>query len=48
MELATRLGVGRQRMYVLLQKGEIPGAKLIGGRWRIHIATVDKWLKETT
>jgi excisionase family DNA binding protein len=34
-EAATLLGVSRQRVVVLCQRGQLPGARLAFGRWWI-------------
>lgn len=42
-EAADYLRVHRNTISLLLQRGELPGAK-IGGHWRIHKPTLDKFL----
>jgi len=39
-EAAVLLGVSRQRVVVLCQKGQLPGARLAFGRWWIPRAAV--------
>ena len=34
-EFADRLDLHRETLYMLLQDGEVPGARKVGGTWRI-------------
>jgi excisionase family DNA binding protein len=34
-DFANRLDLHRETLYLLLQDGEVPGARKIGGEWRI-------------
>jgi excisionase family DNA binding protein len=43
-ELATLLRVNRKTVYDALSRGEIPGARRIGGRYRILREAVIQWL----
>jgi excisionase family DNA binding protein len=41
-ELANRIRCHRETVYEMLQGGEVPGARKIGGRWRIPEKAVDE------
>lgn len=43
-EAADLLRMSRRTLYALLKGGEIPGAKQIGGVWRVNRATLLRWL----
>jgi excisionase family DNA binding protein len=43
-ELATMLRVNRKTVYDALSRAEIPGARRVGGRYRIHRDAVLEWL----
>lgn len=45
-ELAALLRMNVWTVYEHLKAGIIPGAKKIGGSWRIHRDTVIEWIKE--
>jgi len=45
-ELAALLRVNRKTVYEALARGEIPGARRIGGRYRILRTTVLRWLDD--
>lgn len=44
-ELAALLRLNRKTLYDALKRGEIPGARLVAGRYRIHRDTVLGWLR---
>lgn len=43
-QVAKLLSCSRQHCYQLLEAGEIPHARKIGGRWHIAIEPFDRWL----
>lgn len=43
-ELAHRLHVPSRRLALWAKRGELPGAALIGGRWRVKTRVVDRWI----
>ena len=43
-ELATLLRVNRKTVYDAISRGEMPGARRIGGRYRILRTAVLEWL----
>jgi excisionase family DNA binding protein len=45
-ELAALLRLNRKTVYDALKRGEIPGARLVAGRYRIHRDTVVGWLRQ--
>lgn len=45
VELADYLGIGRNRAYELLNKGEIKGFR-IGSTWRVSKEAVEKFIYE--
>lgn len=45
LELAECLGIGRNKAYGLLRKGEIKGFR-IGSVWKVSQEAVDKYIRE--
>ena len=45
-ELAALLRLNRKTVYDALKRGEIPGVRLVAGRYRIHRDTVLAWLSQ--
>jgi len=45
-ELAALLRLNRKTLYDALKRGEIPGARCVAGRYRIHRDTVVEWLRQ--
>lgn len=43
-ELAQRLHVPVRKLALWAKRGELPGATLIGGRWRVKTRVVDRWI----
>jgi excisionase family DNA binding protein len=41
-EFADQLGMHRQTLYLKLKEGEIPGARKVGGRWKIPRWALDE------
>jgi excisionase family DNA binding protein len=41
-DVADELGVHRNTVYKLIKRGEIPGARKIGGEWRIPRWSLDE------
>jgi len=41
-EFANELGMHRQTLYEKLYEGEIPGARKVGGRWKIPRWALDE------
>jgi excisionase family DNA binding protein len=46
-EAAERLGVGRVRVYELIQQGRIPTVR-VGSRLRIPVDALREWVKRET
>ena len=44
IELARLLRVNPKTVYASLSRGDIPGARRIGGAWRIHRDAVLRWI----
>lgn len=43
-DVARYLRLGRRSVYRMVQRGEIPGRKILG-RWRFHILDIEDWLR---
>jgi excisionase family DNA binding protein len=43
-DVAQLLKIGEKTLYVLVQRGEIPGFK-VGGQWRFSRAAIDSWIE---
>ena len=46
LEAARLLRIDRDKVYQLLDRGQIPGRK-VGGQWRIRRDRLMAWLEET-
>ena len=44
-EAAKYLGIGRQTAYDLADRGELPGALRLGGRWVVSRKALKAWLE---
>ncbi len=44
-EASQYLGIGIEKLYEMLEKGELPGEK-IQGQWRVDLAKLEAWLDE--
>lgn len=44
-DAARYLGIPLDEIYEMLAAGELPGTR-IGGRWRIRISALERWLDE--
>ncbi len=45
-EVATLLRMSERRVYDLVRDDRIPGAAKVGGTWRIHRKTLEKFLSD--
>lgn len=43
-ELATLLRMNEKSVYDLIARGKVPGARKVGGAWRVHRPTVIDWI----
>jgi len=44
-EIAKHLGISRDTLTVLIKEKNLPAYR-VGGKWRLDIHEVDKWVKE--
>lgn len=42
-EVAALLKIAEKTVYVLAQRGDVPGFK-VGGQWRFSRGAIDKWI----
>lgn len=45
-EAARLLGISREKMSLLMRRGEVPGVIRLGRSVRIHRPTLERWLAE--
>lgn len=43
-EAAAALNISRSKLYVLAQRGELPGAIKIGASWRVSKERLEEWI----
>lgn len=43
-DLSERLHVPSRKLVAWARRGELPGAVMIGGRWRVKSRVIDRWL----